>query len=157
MALVWAGKVIGMAEKTEEVADIKETDIVFDCPYCGKSLVIDYRGAGLTIPCTDCGKSVVVPIPEGMHLADIDTNVEDQEGLIINLRKSLASAEYRIQQLETEIKDLTEKRDALEKVRAENMHQFGAILEKVGVLQGAQEEILSALTKISELAQGKKT
>lgn len=145
-----------MADKIEEPVDIKETDIVFDCPYCGKSLAIDYRGAGLTIPCTDCGKSVVVPIPEGMHLADIDTNVEEQEGLIINLRKSLAAAEFRIQQLEAEIKDLAGKRDALEKIRSNNMYQFGAILEKVGVLQRAQEEILSALGKIAEIAQGKK-
>lgn len=83
-------------EKTPETLEIKETDIVFDCPNCGKSLAIDYRGAGLTIPCTDCGKSVEVPIPEGMQLADIDSNVEEQGGLILNLRKSLAAAEYRI-------------------------------------------------------------
>ena len=27
-------------------ADIRDTDNVFDCPHCGKNLVIDYRGAG---------------------------------------------------------------------------------------------------------------
>ena len=26
-------------------AEIRDTDIVFDCPHCGKNLVIDYRGA----------------------------------------------------------------------------------------------------------------
>jgi transcription elongation factor Elf1 len=146
-----------MTEETnQEAAEIKESDIVFDCPYCGKSLAIDYRGAGLTIPCTDCGKSVVVPIPEGMRLADIDSNVEEQEGLIRNLRKSLAAAEFRIQQLESDLQDMTSKRDDLEKVRTDNMYQFGAILEKVGVLQRAQEEILGALGKIADIAQDKK-
>ena len=30
-----------------DAAEIRDTDIQFDCPQCGKSLVIDYRGAGL--------------------------------------------------------------------------------------------------------------
>ena len=49
-------------------ADIRDTDIVFDCPHCGKNLVIDYRGAGLQINCSECGESVLVPIPDGMVL-----------------------------------------------------------------------------------------
>ena len=36
-------------------AEIRDTDIVFDCPHCGKNLVIDYRGAGLQINCSECG------------------------------------------------------------------------------------------------------
>jgi hypothetical protein len=137
-----------MADETQKKAEIKDTDIVFDCPYCGKSLAIDYRGAGLTIPCTDCGKSVVVPIPDGMHLADIDSNEEEQGGLILNLRKSLTAAESRIQQLESEIEDLTAKRDALERIRINNMYQFGTITEKVGILQKALEDLATMLSKI---------
>ena len=53
-------------------ADIRDTDIVFDCPHCGKNLVIDYRGAGLQINCSECGESVLVPIPDGMELRDLD-------------------------------------------------------------------------------------
>ena len=92
-----------MAEIQNESSQIKDTDIIFDCPYCGKSLAIDYRGAGLYIPCTDCGKSVAVPIPEGMELEDIDSTDSEKEIKILHLRKSLAAAEYRIRQLETEI------------------------------------------------------
>ena len=29
--------------------EIRDTDIAFDCPQCGKNLVIDYRGAGSTV------------------------------------------------------------------------------------------------------------
>ena len=53
-------------------ADIRDTDIVFDCPHCGKNLVIDYRGAGLQINCSECGDTVLVPIPDGMELRDLD-------------------------------------------------------------------------------------
>ena len=41
--------------ENEDGAEIRDTDIVFDCPHCGKSLVIDYRGAGLQINCSECG------------------------------------------------------------------------------------------------------
>jgi transcription elongation factor Elf1 len=143
-------------DNSPETQEIKETDIVFDCPLCGKSLAIDYRGAGLTIPCTDCGKSVVVPIPEGMLLADIDSNVEDQEGLILNLRKSLAAAEDRTRRLEADLEDMTAKRDALDKVRADNVFQFGSILERVSVLQQTQTDIIGVLNNIAEIAQQNK-
>lgn len=83
--------------------EIKETDIIFDCPNCGKSLAIDYRGAGLTIPCTDCGQYVDVPIPEGMELTDIDGSDEEQEMRILNLRRSLGVAEGRIAELESKL------------------------------------------------------
>ena len=42
---------VPVRENTEE-AEIRDTDIVFDCPHCGKNLVIDYRGAGLQINCS---------------------------------------------------------------------------------------------------------
>ena len=34
------------------------TDIVFRCGACGKSLVINALGAGLTITCPDCGRAL---------------------------------------------------------------------------------------------------
>jgi hypothetical protein len=36
-------------------------DISFDCDKCGKHLVIDEAGAGITIDCPGCGKPVYVP------------------------------------------------------------------------------------------------
>lgn len=42
-------------------ADILETDIVFNCPQCGKSLAIDERGAGYLVKCPDCQTEIEVP------------------------------------------------------------------------------------------------
>jgi len=36
-------------------------DISFTCDKCGKNLVIDGAGAGITIDCPECGKAVYVP------------------------------------------------------------------------------------------------
>lgn len=95
-----------MPDPVREQSVIKETDIVFDCPNCGKSLAIDYRGAGLAIPCTDCGQYVDVPIPEGMEVTDIDSSNEEQEMRILNLRRSLSGAEERIVELEARLASL---------------------------------------------------
>lgn len=137
----------------QDADKIRETDIIFDCPHCGKSLAIDYRGAGLTIPCSDCGKQVAVPIPEGMQLSDIDSSDEEQEIRILNLRRSLEAAQYRAKSLENEVRELTARREALEKGRAQNLFRFGTIQEKVGAIEAALEEIRNALEVISETSK----
>lgn len=133
--------------------DIKETDIIFDCPHCAKSLAIDYRGAGLTIKCSDCGGDVQVPIPEGMELDDLDRPLEDQELQIIQLRRSLQKAQDRVSELENTVEDLMERRDVLERGRASNTLKMGSVLEKAGIIETALKDITKALEAISALCR----
>ena len=135
--------------------DIKESDIVFDCPFCGKSLAIDYRGAGLTIPCSDCGRDVEVPIPEGMEVTDIDSTTEEQEMRILNLRRSLAGAEATITKLEAELQELRDEHNSVAEVKQEDGSRFDEILARVGLAQRAMENGLSALADVQTLAGGK--
>ena len=139
-----------MEETQADAVEIKDTDIVFDCPHCNKSLVIDYRGAGLTTSCTDCGEDVVVPIPEGMDISDIENTREDQEMRILNLRKSLAVAEAHIAVLESEVEALSARREVLEQGRAEGFSKLAAILEKAGVIEAAVKDVSVALEGIAE-------
>jgi len=145
-----------MADEQQGSDEIKETDIVFDCPFCNKSLAIDYRGAGLTIPCTDCGRLVEVPIPEGMELSDLDSSVEEQEIRIVHMRKSLAAAQARIQQLEEEVAGLRGERTELTESRTTNIYKLGTISEHAEELEvalkkatGAAEEILRQIARES--------
>jgi hypothetical protein len=144
-----------ISEPGVEALEIKATDIVFDCPYCGKSLAIDYRGAGLSVPCSDCGKYVPVPIPDGMELADIDSTEAEQEIRILNLRRSLAVGLHRIRELEAEVQELRDRRAALEKDRAERTMRFGSILSQVGVIQEELRHVSEALDRISDTAGDK--
>ena len=41
--------------------EISEHDILFECPACGKSLVVGETAAGMTVPCPQCFISVIVP------------------------------------------------------------------------------------------------
>ena len=140
-------------DKPAEPLEIKATDIIFNCPFCGKSLAIDYRGAGLTVPCSDCGKFVPVPIPQGMELADIDSTEEEQEIRVLNLRRSVSAAQSRIQELEDEVDGLRERRAALEKDRAERKMQFSGILSRIGVIQEGLRRVNEALEQVADTAR----
>ena len=129
--------------------DIKDTDIIFDCPLCGKSLAIDYRGAGLSIPCTDCGKNVQVPIPAGMDISDLDSTDEEQEIRIINLRNTLADSKDRVRALEVELSELNRRRTSLESGKSDSMYRFGTIVEEVDIMRKHLQDIATALEKIS--------
>ncbi len=133
--------------------EIKETDIIFDCPHCAKSLAIDYRGAGLTIKCSDCGGDVQVPIPDGMELDDLDRPLEDQEVRIIQLRRSLQNAQDRIAELERAVEELMERRDALERDRSVQTLKMGEVLEKVGVIETALKDVSKAVDAVSMLCR----
>ena len=87
---------VEIRENTED-AEIRDTDIVFDCPHCGKNLVIDYRGAGLQINCSECGESVLVPIPDGMELADLDLDPGEILKQLFATRRNFQKAELQIQ------------------------------------------------------------
>lgn len=142
-----------MVDVPADSSEIKETDIVFDCPHCGKSLAIDYRGAGLSIPCSDCGKVVEVPIPDGMELADIDSNNEEQEARILNLRRSLAVAESRAEHLESELESVNDRREKLEASRSASMVRFGQLLEKINRLHESVDAVSKTLQELAQLAR----
>ncbi|MFO7871280.1 MAG: hypothetical protein R6V03_07610 [Kiritimatiellia bacterium] len=146
-----------MEEPLDDSSEIKDTDIVFDCPHCGKSLAIDYRGAGLTIPCTDCGRHVQVPIPEGMELTDIDSTEEEKEIRILNLRRSLAASELKAKQLQSELEELNERRGELEKSHSGGEHRFSEVLQQVNRIRASISEISRALEKINALARAEES
>ncbi|MBN1557196.1 MAG: hypothetical protein JW951_03520 [Lentisphaerae bacterium] len=133
--------------------DIRPTDIVFECPHCGKSLAIDYHGAGLTIPCTDCGEDVEVPIPEGMEVYDIDSSEEEQEIRILNLRKSLVAAEQRISELENQFEALRARHERLEDAHGRVGGRFAVITAQVANIRRGLQELAGALEKISAAAR----
>ncbi len=104
-----------------EEEDIRDTDIVFDCPHCGKNLVIDYRGAGLQIACSECGESVLVPIPDGMELNDLDLDPGEILKQLFATRRNYQKAELKIQALKSRLVQLQETLGVMQEVVAEGL------------------------------------
>ena len=102
-------------------SEIRDTDIVFDCPHCGKNLVIDYRGAGLQINCSECGETVLVPIPDGMELRDLDLDPGEILKQLFATRRNDQKAELRIQELKARLVQLQETLGVMQEVVAEGI------------------------------------
>ncbi len=98
----------------EPETEIRDTDIVFDCPHCGHNLAIDYRGAGLQITCVNCGENVLVPIPDGMKIDDLDIEPGEILKQLFAARRHMKDAELRIAQLQDDLEKMTIRRDALQ-------------------------------------------
>ncbi len=111
---------VAVRENTED-AEILETDIVFDCPHCGKSLVIDYRGAGLQINCSECGETVLVPIPDGMELQDLDLDPGEILKQLFATRRNYQKAELKVQALKARLVQMQETLGVLQEVVAEGL------------------------------------
>ena len=106
-------KALEGAAEEEVGTEIRDTDIVFDCPHCGHNLAIDYRGAGLQIECVNCGESVLVPIPDGMKIDDLDIEPGEILKQLFATRRNLQRAETRIEALELELNGMTVQRNSL--------------------------------------------
>ena len=113
---------VPVRENTEET-EIRDTDIVFDCPHCGKNLVIDYRGAGLQINCSECGEPVLVPIPDGMELNDLDLDPGEILKQLFATRRNYQKAELKIQALKARLVQLQETLSVMQEVVAEGLSQ----------------------------------
>ncbi len=133
--------------------EIRDSDIVFNCPYCEKSLAIDCRGAGLTITCPDCANKIQIPIPEGMDLFDIDSSDQEKEVRMIHMREILRGSQARILELEAEVKDLMTRREGLEKLRSEGQLRFDVITREIEVIQRSLARITEVLQSASEAAK----
>jgi predicted RNA-binding Zn-ribbon protein involved in translation (DUF1610 family) len=111
-----------MAEETSDTSvEIRDTDIVFDCPECGKSLVIDYRGAGLQINCSECGASVLVPIPDGMELSDLDLDPGEILKQLFATRRNYQKVELKLQALKAKLVQMQEALGVMQEVVAEGI------------------------------------
>lgn len=127
---------------------IPSTDIQFECPYCGKNLSIDQRGAGLVIECTACRQLVTVPIPEGMEISDVDLTPEEQEVQLSNLRVMLNQAQKKAADLETENHDLREQVASFQKQEATRQHRRNDLRSLSAALTKSQAEMAETLSRL---------
>ncbi len=109
-------------------AEITASDIVFDCPNCGHNLVVDYRAAGLQVPCVACGKTIVAPIPDGLHIEDLDRDPGEILQQLLQTRRILMQAE-------SENRTLREALDERDEIINAQMSAFEQIEMRIAALQ----------------------
>lgn len=134
--------------------DIMDTDILFDCPQCGKSLVIEEQGAGLVVPCPDCGARMQVPVPERLQqeaerspgrttLADYTAAVESAPAETEVLRE-------RVERLEVTVEEVQQRKRLLEKMRIDHAMRFERVREEMALMQAALDRMTDLLQDYSK-------
>ncbi len=139
-----------------DTSEVREGDILFDCPYCGKNLAIEAAGAGLMVPCVGCGKPVQVPIPDAATpeapVATVPRPVildgEDPRETIRQLDEALAIANQQIDRLTAEKESLQERRAFLEQIRVTGSARLERIAAELATLQDALDRALVLLAEI---------
>ena len=140
-----------MGAEDEMETEIRDTDIVFDCPHCGHNLAIDYRGAGLQITCVNCGESVLVPIPDGMKIDDLDIEPGEILKQLFAARRNLQRLEFRIEELEQQLRTMTIRRDTL---MAGMEFAKRQLAEFEGIFQKQVEQGQRASTHLASMMEG---
>ena len=139
-----------------DTSEVREGDILFDCPFCGKNLAIEAAGAGLMVPCVGCGKAVQVPIPDAATpeaaVAAVPRPVilagEDPRETIRQLDEALAVANQQIDRLAAEKEALQERRAFLEQIRVTGAARLERIAAELATLQDALDRAMVLLAEI---------
>ena len=132
-------------------AEVRPTDILFNCPHCGHNLCIDCRGAGLLTNCTECHKDILVPIPQGMNAGDTDLSRDQTIGQLVYTRRLLARAEQRISELEEVVASMKERRSLMEKARMTTLHHCADLANLCQIQQRSQSESAAALSRMMDI------
>ncbi len=129
-----------MNEPTNDKVEFTDDDIIFECPFCTKSMAIDKRGMGLTINCPQCNGMVRVPtVSESTDSTPHSVNMP-VDGLADALDES-----------RDEIDDLKQKISSLESLREQLEVKSSAQDQKLTSLRREFGNIQSALDQISML------
>lgn len=137
------------SEETDVATEIRDTDIVFDCPHCGHNLAIDYRGAGLQIDCVNCGESVLVPIPAGMQIEDLDLDPGEILKQLFATRRNLQKAEQHAIDLAERLREVSMKCDSLQamlETTLVGLNTLKSISAEQAATQSRVDEVLSRMS-----------
>ncbi len=139
-----------------DTTEVREGDILFDCPYCAKNMAIEAAGAGLMVPCAGCGRAVQVPIPDAatpnapvatvprpVAAADAET-----QSTIEQLDAALSMANQQIDRLMAEKEALQERRAFLEQIRITGAARLEQIAQELTTVQDALDRALVLLAEV---------
>lgn len=135
-------------------ATLEGSDILFECGQCGKSLAIDYRGAGLNIRCPQCDSDLEVPIPEGFDLAELDKAISESVAADKEIRVQMPDSDAVAAASSDASKQIDELRAEIETLRTQRQdlaQQQVDMLAAIKALSRQAEDFQRALDKFGRM------
>lgn len=131
-----------MTEPTNDKIEFTDDDIIFECPFCSKSMAIDKRGMGLTINCPQCNGMVRVP----MVSESTDTPPHSMNMPLDGLADALDESRDEIDDLKQKITTLESLREQLEVKSSAQDQKLTSLRREFGNIQSALDQIAMLMT-----------
>jgi predicted RNA-binding Zn-ribbon protein involved in translation (DUF1610 family) len=148
----------GSRQASEKSGGINITprDILFECPACGKSLVVDETAEGLTIPCPQCHINVIVP-PKQSSLAPPPSPQAGPPSASKTAKPEPAGSDgvqERLAALVRQLKELQTQRTELTGRVASRVNEVNRDLVLLARLETSQQQVIGELNQITSQLQG---
>lgn len=126
-----------MTDTETNTAEFTEDDIIFECPFCNKSMAIDKRGMGLTINCPECDGLVRVPTVSETTDSSPDSVSMPVEGLA----DALDESRQELDDLKSKLATVEELRKKLEEQTREHEEKLTLLRREFGNIQSALDQV----------------
>ena len=142
------------AKARDEDAMVTTTDILFECPSCGKSLVVDEAGEGMIIDCPQCHTNVIVP-PQSTKAAAPPTALKVESKPIAEGKSAAANVphvppEKRLAALAGRLKEIQAQRTEVTSRIAARLNDVNRDLVMLARLETSQQQALSEWNQLVE-------
>ncbi len=142
-------------EKTQEIV-ISTNDILFECPSCGKSLVVEEDAEGLIISCPKCQTSVIVPPKQDKselgpppQATRAHPATEEKPG-VVKPQGVEVLPQKRLAALADQLKEMQTQRTEISNRIASRLNEVNRDLVMLARLETSQQQILSEWNQLVE-------
>jgi uncharacterized Zn finger protein (UPF0148 family) len=142
--------------KSDEIV-VTNQDILFDCPACGKSLVVDVSAEGMIVDCPQCRTNVIVP-PRSASRSEPPASVtraapSKEDAKLAEEARSGAidiPAQKRLAVLAGQLKEIQAQRSEITGRIAARLNDVNRDLVMLARLETSQQQILSEWNQLVE-------
>jgi len=144
-------------DKTQQLI-ISHDDILFECPSCGKSLVVGADAEGMIISCPKCQTSIIVPPkPENAASAPQPEQAHPAESGPTKAEEKSPAPQERMQVLAGQLKEMQMQRTEISSRIASRLNDVNRDLVLLARLETSQQQILSELNQLMEKTESTQT
>jgi hypothetical protein len=126
---------------------VTKRDILFECPACGKNLVVDEAAEGLIVDCPQCNTSVIVPPkpePPAQPPGELSAGILGKDAARADsddLRGRLSTIIGKLRELQTQRAEINNR-------LASRMNDINRDLVMMARLETSQQQVISELNQI---------
>jgi DNA-directed RNA polymerase subunit RPC12/RpoP len=142
--------------KSDETV-VTNQDILFDCPSCGKSLVVDVSAEGMIVDCPQCRTNVIVPPrsttrsePPASVTRAVPSKEETKSAEETHSGAMDVPAQKRLAVLAGQLKELQTQRGEVTGRIASRLNEVNRDLVMLARLETSQQQILGEWNQLVE-------